>query len=116
MHKKFKNCYSPEMRLLQVYRDFYQQLHSAVFVSTSTKYTNCWRRDTYQRSLTAWLMTWTKRHEADLSRTTPTSRVHRLPPPAHLQYKAFTTITSVYVLAIIKDIKDQLHSMMAPLG
>ena len=105
----FKDGFSPEMRLLECYRDFYQQLIRKAFPVKSTARNQRWTLANYQCVLTGWIGEWSAKNRSLLDQLRPSSRVHQISPPAHLQFLPYWRITAHSIHAIIDTIKSQLH-------
>jgi len=105
----FKDGFSPEMRLLGCYRDFYQQLIRKAFPVKNTARSQRWTLANYQSVLTTWLGEWSAENNTLLKQIRPTSRIHKIASPAHLQFLPFWRITAHSLHTIIDSIKDQLH-------
>ena len=108
----FKDGFSPEMRLLQIYRDFYQQLIRRAFPHHSNRRVRQWNGQQYQQVLTSWIAEWSRVNETQLQRIPPSSRIHRIPPPTHLQYLPFHSITLASLQDIVTRIKGWSHGAM----
>jgi hypothetical protein len=108
----FKDGFSPEMRLLQVYRDFYQQLIRRAFPTRPSRRSRTWNASRYQQVLTQWTTEWTKANQHTLDQIRVTSRVHQIPPPSHLTLLSFHSITLDHLQRILRTIKGKLHGAM----
>ena len=104
---RFKNGYSPQMRVLQLHMLFYQEL-LRVAEGGRTHYTRHWTPATYQTTLAHWITKWRTKHQrllSDLSLTRAVSTPH----PSHLLYRPFELIHRAYLSSLIASIKSQLH-------
>jgi hypothetical protein len=107
---RYKNCFSPHMRELQVYLYFYNNMLRIAFPAGRKRWSDPWTADNYQRILTSSLRQWTKRHDKILRRITPLSPVTQLPSPSHLEQKSFLSISRDSIQEQIRLIKSRLHA------
>ena len=103
----YKNGFSPQMRQLQVYLYFYQNLLRVAFAPGRRR--AVWRADTYLPLLHQWVTQWRTRYKPILETIGTLSPAHLLPTPEHLAHRNFHSITRSHIVECIKQIKDQLH-------